>query len=324
MKSYYGALEFRYDCFGVFAERLQREGSYSVNLGDNIQGLAVRDLFASFGVRDADVRAVNRDNLPAYDGPPVRLVTNAMFLSKNFPIPAQVTPVFIGLHVEADVIRERADYFRRHQPIGCRDTVTRDLFRAEGIDAYTSGCLTLTFPKRTREPERPKLFFVYGDLGPPPEELVSRVPGALRENAEHVFQRMSVNVFPLGAGEVARGDAEARRLLQRYRDEATLVVTPLLHAASPCIAMGIPVIVARTDRNARFSALGAITPVHSPGDFDRIDWNPPPVDADEIRYHLTELLKCLLEAGVCKRFNANRLDEIFSSAALSRRETPSA
>ena len=141
---------------------------------------------------------------------------------------------------------------------------------------------------------------------------MSRIPKALLENAEQVFQRMPVKVFPLGSGEVMRADAEARKLLERYRDEATLVVTPLLHAVSPCIAMGIPVIVARSDRNARFSALGAITPVYSPDDFDRIDWAPKPVDADEIRYHLGELLKCLLDAGVCKRQHAMRLDEIFS------------
>jgi hypothetical protein len=189
--------------------------------------------------------------------------------------------------------------------------VTRNLMRAEGIDAYTSGCLTLTFPRRTVKPTTPKLLIVYGDVEPH-EDLMSRVPKALLGVAEHVLQRMPVEVFPLGAVEVNQANAAARKLLERYRNEATLVLTPLLHAASPCVAMGIPVIVARSDRNARFSALDAITPVHSPEDFDLIDWTPPPVDASEIKHHLTGLLKGLLDTGTFQRHHTRRLDEIFS------------
>src|SRR5690606_35429742 len=35
-------------------------------------------------------------------------------------------------------------YLKKHEPIGCRDQFTADTLKAKGIDAYFSGCLTLT------------------------------------------------------------------------------------------------------------------------------------------------------------------------------------
>lgn len=39
---------------------------------------------------------------------------------------------------------ENIEYFKRYQPIGCRDENTAIKLRNHGIDAYFSGCLTLT------------------------------------------------------------------------------------------------------------------------------------------------------------------------------------
>ena len=66
---------------------------------------------------------------------------------------ASVRPVWVGFHLEAQC----ADVLRRPEvrsrlaaggPIGCRDEQTANRLADHGIDAYVSGCMTTTFPRR--------------------------------------------------------------------------------------------------------------------------------------------------------------------------------
>lgn len=68
--------------------------------------------------------------------------------------------------------------------------------------------------------------------------------------ARRSFQRERVWVRPLGDAEIEMADETARRHPGTNRNEARLVITPLLHVASLCIALGIPVILARTNLDA--------------------------------------------------------------------------
>jgi Polysaccharide pyruvyl transferase len=309
-----GLLDFKYDCFGVFADRLRNDGMYTVNVGDNIQSIAVRSIFAQLDLDDDCIVNINRDDLPNYAGPSASLVTNGVFLEANFPLPQQITPLFVGLHVEEAIVRNQKSYFKQFEPIGCRDIATRDLLRAYGIEAFTSGCLTMTLPRRMPEPNRTKVFIVYGDQGRPSEEFLSLIPDDLMANAEFIFQRMPVEVFPLTDKEVQQANNMAYGLLKRYRDEAALVITSLLHAASPCVAMGIPVILVRQDLNNRFTALSKIIPIYTPTNYTSINWKPRPKNVETIKYHMVELVKCLIETGSSRdNKHAKALDDIFSA-----------
>lgn len=75
-------------------------------------------------------------------------------------------------------------------------------------------------------------------------------------------------------------------LQQYFMREASLILTPLHHVAAPCMAMGIPVVIFRRDRDERFSFLEELAPVYIPGDEARIDWRPPKIDISHVRENL--------------------------------------
>ena len=45
-------------------------------------------------------------------------------------------------------------FFKRHQPVGCRDMSTVSLLRDKGVEAYFSGCLTLTLGRTYKAARR--------------------------------------------------------------------------------------------------------------------------------------------------------------------------
>lgn len=291
--------EFRCGHSELFARRLRRRGSYTINLGDWIQSLAVQSLLERIGVASGEIVRIDRDALPVYQGEPVRLIMNACFYEHSFPLPARIEPVFIGFQTSSpELIRGHIGYFKRHQPIGCRDMATRDLFRDHGVEAYITGCLTMSLPLRENRPMVPKTFFIGGDgPGEMPEELDPFVPAEVRQSSEHQYQREPMTSIPLDDNDARKAGALARELLAKYREQASLVVTPLLHAAGPCLAMGIPVILARKDFRDRFTSINRLLPVHTPGDFAAIDWNPQCPDLEELKLCLSSLVARSLEGG---------------------------
>ena len=312
-----GILEFRYGHSENFAKRLRRKGSYTINLGDWIQSLAVQRLVESLGDAAGEIIKIDRDSLPAYQGPPVRLIMNACFLEHCFPIPPQVEPVFIGFQTSSrDLIRQYLDYFKAHQPIGCRDTSTRNMFHEQGVEAYITGCLTMTLPLREERPAVPKTFFIGGEgPGKMPPGLKRQTPSPVAGAAVYQHQREPVTSFPLDDQDALRATDLAAELLATYRREASLVVTPLLHAAGPSLAMGIPVILARKDERDRFTAINRLLPVYAPGDFDAINWNPACPNIVELKQCLTSLVARAL-AGE----RGPTIDERQTLAAIYNRE----
>lgn len=287
-----GILEFRYGHSENFAKRLRRNGSYTINLGDWIQSLAVQTLVSGLGVPEEAIIRVDRDSLPTYQGPPVRLIMNACFLEHCFPLPPQVEPVFVGFQTSSrELIREYLPFFLQHQPIGCRDTSTRNFFREAGVDAYVTGCLTMTLPRREVEPIEPKSYFIGGEgPGKMPPGLKRHTPAAIRKSSIYQHQRESVKSFPLSDADARTAHRLAQELVQTYQREAMLVVSPLLHAAGPSLAMGIPVILARKDLRDRFTAINRLLPLYEPQDFGLIDWTPAPVELESLKKCLVTLV----------------------------------
>ena len=134
------------------------------NIGDYIQSLAALQF-----VGDKDVVYVNRERLDQYMGDDINLIMNGWFMHspKNWPPSPKINPLFVAFHLNKLVKNELLTnenslaYFRKYQPIGCRDRYTVGLLQENGIDAYFSGCLTLTlgnsFKSNSRED---KIYFV--------------------------------------------------------------------------------------------------------------------------------------------------------------------
>jgi len=64
----------------------------------------------------------------------------------KFPPSDKITPIFISVHVNNEkLISRNIKYFKKYEPIGCRDEATVKLFEKYGITATFTRCLTLLF-----------------------------------------------------------------------------------------------------------------------------------------------------------------------------------
>lgn len=169
------------------------------------------------------------------------------------------------------------------EPIGCRDRSTCDFLRSLGVNAYFSGCMTLTFDKREKEPVNGKIFLV-----DPTRKTLKKLPHWIREQADTSITHFYYwNQYPVTLQGAQDFENEARHILQRYKNEARLVITSKIHAAMPCVAMGIPVIFIHEEAdNVRFDVLDGILPRYTPKDMPFIDWNPKAADISELKQAL--------------------------------------
>ncbi|KAA6226122.1 polysaccharide pyruvyl transferase family protein [Campylobacter sp. LR185c] len=200
-------------------------------------------------------------------------------------------PVFVGTH-----FREEAQKFLKHffyhfphyfkdKSIGCRDLYTLEFLQRYKLDAYFSRCLTLTLDKREKG-EYKKVFFVGIN-----ENLKEYFPPYLLENSEFINQTI-----------VNHNDSSweymyenTKNLLDRYKNEARLVICSALHCAAPCVAMGINVILIQitNEQGLRFSALNGILPIYSVDDLKQgninFECNTP--DIENLKVLMLENLK---------------------------------
>ncbi len=236
------------------------------NVGDYIQSLAARQFLPQV---DA---FVNREALGDYSGGPLKLIANGWFThnaARWVPAP-EIEPLFISFHVNntaapAMLDAKGVDYLKAHQPIGCRDRFTMELLREKGIEAYFSGCLTLTLdsykvPDTERGdavyivdplygyPTYEKVTYDYrrflravqsGDLfkiGRRARHLAGMIDHGLLESAIQIHQEPPANTYT-----DEQKFAMAEDLLHKYA-RARLVITSRIHCALPCLALGTPVI----------------------------------------------------------------------------------
>ncbi len=260
------------------------------NLGDHIQVIAGLGLLARLGVEPR--RLIDRDNeirsAPTLDQEtgPVGILLNGWFKTNcaEWPPHPKLAPIVDGFHIRLfqcpELLSDASiDFFRRSQPIGCRDVYTESLLRSKGVDAFVSNCLSLTMPRRIDDPATQTEVFV-----------VSR--------DERIRDCLPTTIGPYrflshysGSSDFAANMARAEGLLETYRSRAKLIITTLLHCALPAIAMGIPVIVfyplndeaGHASDLEQFSALDGLVSVHCLDDLDGVDWNPTAVDAGEIK-----------------------------------------
>ena len=118
------------------------------NIGDDIQSIAARQYLPRVDCR------IQRDYLNLYRGPKTKLILNGWFSHKpeNWPPSPDIDPLFVSFHISDGAIEEYTSessikYLNQHEPIGCRDKRSTELLKEMGVDAYFSGCLTLTLEK---------------------------------------------------------------------------------------------------------------------------------------------------------------------------------
>lgn len=122
----------------------------SINIGDYIQALASSQFYPRLdGFLDRD------EDLKDYDGEKCKMIMNGWYMHNptNWPPSSKIDPLFVAFHLNPLAQKELTStqsifYFKSHQPIGCRDKRTTSLLKSYGVNAYFSGCMTLTLGLR--------------------------------------------------------------------------------------------------------------------------------------------------------------------------------
>jgi hypothetical protein len=265
------------------------------NLGDHIQIISGLRLLSSLGVdpkwfvdRDNEIKSV--PGLDNEEGP-IGIILNGWFKTNRIEWPPhpKLIPLIIGFHIRLfqcpELISDASlDFFNRHQPIGCRDVYTEALLRSKGVEAFTSNCLSLIFPRRIDYPNsQTEIFVVSRD-----ERIMEYLP--------KFIEPYTFLSHYTGSNNFAANMVQAEQFLEIYRSRAKLIVTSLLHCALPAIAMGIPVIIfypvnsesGHVSDQERFSSLERITRVYRLDEIDSVNWNPKPIDVSEIKLQLLD------------------------------------
>lgn len=132
------------------------------NIGDYIQALASSQFFPHID------GFLNREELNSYNGKECAVIMNGWFMHNplNWPPSDLIKPLFIAFHLNSSVEKallspEGIKYLKNHVPIGCRDQRTCRLLMQNGVEAYFSGCMTLTLGLKYKNNERGNtIFFV--------------------------------------------------------------------------------------------------------------------------------------------------------------------
>jgi hypothetical protein len=264
------------------------------NIGDDLQSLA-----ACQHLPTPPTLFVDRDKIHRYPGAgPIALIMNGWFSgnAEAWPPSPFIHPIFVGFHVcdrFRPAVERHADYLKAFQPIGVRDASTGRFLESLGISTETTYCLTLTFPRRERAPAGGKTYIVDA------EEIA--IPNSLRKGAIKMTHRMP----PLGP-EVTL--PLAQKLLDLYREQASLVITTRLHTALPCLAMGIPVVFFGSPADGRTSVVNDIggtiydRRLHTKAlgrgmlgrVLDKVDWSPGALDLSAVKNRLEQAVEIRL------------------------------
>lgn len=243
-----------------------QENKKFFNVGDNIQSLAAKQFLPKVD------QLLNREKLADYEGEKIKLIMNGWFTHNiHHWVPSeQIDPFFVSFHINNTaapfmLTDKGIAYLKKHEPIGCRDQFSADTLKAKGIDAYFSGCLTLTLDTyKVDDSERGDEIFIVDplysypayekvtydwrhflrsiqngkifQLGKKKNHLKNFIDEDLLKDATYVNQEPAANTFT-----DAQKFEMAESLLHKYA-KAKLVITSRIHCALPCLAMGTPVI----------------------------------------------------------------------------------
>lgn len=255
------------------------------NLGDHAQILTIDYLYRVMGIEEKNIVYIDIDKLSTYDGPPVKLPVSlplvnyyehgvAGLFSKN------ITPVFFGLTMpKVNLLPEEIEYYKRYEPIGCRDEQAYLTMTKYGIKAYIGGCLTVTLPKRNLDTKKQNKIFIVD------------IPIGVRKFIPEEIMKEAIIDTHILYGKIDNPTELAKKQYEKYKNEAKLVITGLLHGSVPCSALGIPVVLARDYVSYRFAWLEALMHIYTPDEYGNIDWNPDSEDFEAHKILVRNLFK---------------------------------
>lgn len=210
----------------------------TLNIGDDFQTLAAINLLKKNNINN--YLFVDREKLKKYDGEPIILIANGWYMhdTSNFPPSDKITPIFISIYIsKEEIVSNNIAYFKKYEPIGCRDLSTKNLFEKYNIKAYFSGCLTLTFDEYNNKGNKVYIVDPKGsNSGKLFEDLKINLDNKNIEYINHYPYDKIINY----KYNINKRLELANILLEKYK-KAKLVITSRLHAVLPCRAFNTDV-----------------------------------------------------------------------------------
>lgn len=282
--------------YGTYSERIA-----GYNVGDAVQDYTLLLLYERMGIPKEEIVPVRLDELHTYSGEYVLLPMFGFGISDigmgALPLSPRIIPLFSSsVFIKTGLTDECISYLRHFEPIGCRDEFSMNALRAKGLMCTLTGCITMTLPRRTDQPRKRKVFLV--DIS---DEMMRFIPEPVRRDSERI-----THLLPLDYGAPDTDEAALRYynasldILNRYKNEATLVISSRLHAIAPCLAMGVPVIALTENITQRFSWLDKYLPIYSEENADQIDWNPKPLDMESEKEAITRFFMSEISSAYAK------------------------
>lgn len=264
-----------------------------INIGDYIQALASAQFYPQID------GFIQREGLKEYAGEKVAMIMNGWYMHNpnHWPPSPSINPLFVAFHINTSVKEqmlsdESLKYLKKHEPIGCRDLFTMDCLKSNGIEAYFSGCMTLTLGYKYKSNNKnSKIYFVdpYVFVDRNPLTFLSSVPFLLKklkkiskiskkwyggitvqgivkstlflQTYSQLFDEdllvSSEFVSQAGTSGWPKDDNDllnkAEDLVKQY-SQASLVITSRIHCALPCLGLDTPVIFTTPKDPIEFSA----------------------------------------------------------------------
>ena len=250
------------------------------NIGDDIQTLAAINLLKKNNI--TEYIYIDREKLSEYNGEPVVLIMNGWYMHDitKFPPSSKITPIFISVYINnEDIVKQNINYFKKYEPIGCRDIYTTNLFKKYNIKSYFSGCLTLTFDEYNKKNNKIYIVDLKGSNGGFLDEKLINLKLNFNKND---IEYINHDLFFKTDNEIQDVNfrmEKANELINKYK-KAKLILTSRLHCVLPSRAFNTNVKFIHKNYNTdkRFKGLDVIIN----GRVDNIENIPSTIDRSVI------------------------------------------
>lgn len=227
---------------------------YTINLGNEIQSIAARQFLPKIDY------FIDHEKIHLFkNSQKVKMIMNGWYLDclDAWPPSKDIDPLLISMHFNTSIndtknvifTPESRDFFSSYGPVGCRDAATLKMLEENDIDAYHSGCLTLTL--HSSKPKNDLNYVVVNsnksediiaflktktDL---PVYDVNQV--TMLSYDEKYLLDTSLNQKMTSFYDVDEKFLMAENLLNIY-ENASCVITDRMHTALPSLALKTPVL----------------------------------------------------------------------------------
>ncbi len=300
-----GVLSFH----GWNQQHFNSEGKRVANIGDSIREVVMRQILAACGLETKDIIIVSQEELTEYSGEEMRLIFDDM-INDNCVIDCimanqLIHPVFVSCFFYDDIFYNRPDrvqYFKQHEPIGCRDQHSRDLCLQNGIEAYLVGCFTICVQSK-RDFKGEKVYLVDVD-----RNVLDQLPETITKDAIVKTHAVELKEYPITSEESERLYQLAVDYLNEYRNHAKLVISGRLHATIPAFAMGIPAIIVNQNYNYKFGWVDKWLKLYDDENKDTIDFHSP---IDNRKWEELDKVRNLIKANIQYALQNGKNNPIF-------------